>query len=38
MPLHQNILANWKAHSPKMWAELQKAGPGIADKLAFTSK
>jgi hypothetical protein len=33
--MHQHILATWKRDSPKMWAELQKAGPGIADKLAY---
>jgi hypothetical protein len=35
MPLHQHILATWKRDSPKMWAELKKAEPAIADKLTF---
>jgi hypothetical protein len=33
--LHKNVLANWKAHSPKMWASLRTAGPAFPDKLAY---
>jgi hypothetical protein len=33
--LHRSILANWKAHSPKMWANLIKDGPDFPDKLAY---
>ncbi len=33
--MHQHILANWEQHSPKMWVNLQAAGPGFADKLAY---
>lgn len=33
--LHEHILANWKAYSPNMWANLRTAGPSFADKLAY---
>jgi hypothetical protein len=33
--MQERILANWREHSPKMWANLQKAGPGFAEKLAY---
>jgi hypothetical protein len=33
--LHKHILANWKAHSPKMWASLNKEASHFADKLAY---
>jgi hypothetical protein len=36
--LHKHILETWRRDSPKMWADLQAAGPRMAHKLAFVQQ
>lgn len=33
--LQKQILANWREHSPNMWANLRKESPSFPDKLAY---